>query len=43
MAQVAKPLSEQEIQALASYLQGLHDRADDAAAAQLPAGTPARS
>ncbi|MCF5936162.1 c-type cytochrome, partial [Xanthomonas perforans] len=43
MAQVAHPLTEQEIQALASYLQGLHDRADDAAAAQPPAGTPARS
>ncbi|KLA95645.1 c-type cytochrome [Xanthomonas hortorum] len=44
MAQVAHPLTEQEIQALASYLQGLHDRADDAAAAQAPAaGTPARS
>ncbi|WP_425513398.1 c-type cytochrome, partial [Xanthomonas fragariae] len=40
MAQVARPLTEQEIQALASYLQGLHDRADDAAAARAPAGTP---
>ncbi|KAB7767876.1 c-type cytochrome [Xanthomonas maliensis] len=43
MAQVAKPLTEQEIQALASYLQGLHDRADDAAAAQQTAASPARS
>ncbi|XQA62068.1 c-type cytochrome [Xanthomonas sacchari] len=34
MAQVAKPLTDQEIKALGSYLQGLHDRADDAAAAQ---------
>lgn len=32
MAQVAHPLTEQEIQALGSYLQGLHDRADDQAA-----------
>ncbi len=32
MAQVAKSLTEQEIQALASYMQGLHPRADDAAA-----------
>ncbi len=32
MAQVAGPLTEQEIQALGSYLQGLHDRADDRAA-----------
>lgn len=34
MAQVAAPLSDQEIQALASYLQGLHDRADDEAVAK---------
>ena len=32
--QVAGPLTEQEIQALASYLQGLHARADDVAAAK---------
>jgi len=32
MAQVSQALSEQEIQALASYVQGLHDRADDAQA-----------
>ncbi|MCW4455600.1 c-type cytochrome [Flavobacterium sp. MXW15] len=29
MAQVAKSLTPEEIQALSSYLQGLHDRADD--------------
>jgi len=29
MAQVTEKLTEQEIQALASYVQGLHDRADD--------------
>ncbi len=41
MAQVAKPLTPDEIQALASYLQGLHDRADDveAEAATAQAGT----
>ena len=33
MAQVTEKLSEQEIQALASYVQGLHDSADDVAAA----------
>ena len=33
MAQVTHALTDQEIQALATYLQGLHDRADDAAAA----------
>jgi len=32
MHTVARPLTEQEIQALASYIQGLHDRADDAPA-----------
>ena len=37
MAQVAHPLTEQEIQALGSYLQGLHDRADDEAASAKPA------
>ena len=31
MAQVANKLTDQEIQALGTYLQGLHDRADDAA------------
>jgi cytochrome c553 len=39
MAAVTKSLTEQEIQALASYLQGLHDRADDVdmdAVAMLP-------
>ena len=33
MAEVTKSLTEQEIQALASYMQGLHPRADDAVAA----------
>lgn len=37
MSAVAKPLSDEEIQALASYLQGLHDRRDDAPAGQLAA------
>ena len=43
MASVAANLSEQEIQALASYLQGLHDRADDVAVAPgqpAPAAAP---
>ncbi|GAB3063480.1 c-type cytochrome [Stenotrophomonas tumulicola] len=39
MATVASKLTEQEVQALGSYLQGLHDRADDVAA-QSPASTP---
>jgi cytochrome c553 len=34
MATVAKPLSDEEIQSLASYVQGLHDRATEAVAAQ---------
>jgi len=38
MATIAKSLTEQEIQALASYLQGLHNRADDVAAATPVAG-----
>ena len=38
MAEVANGLTEQEIGALASYLQGLHDRADDV----VQAGTPPR-
>lgn len=47
MAQVTHALTDQEIQALATYLQGLHDRADDAAsagqapAAPAPAAAPA--
>ena len=46
MAQVANKLTDQEIQALGTYLQGLHDRADDAAAAgskapAAPAAAPA--
>jgi cytochrome c553 len=39
MATVAKPLTDEEIQALASYLQGLHPRADEGAAATA-ASTP---
>jgi len=41
MAQVANKLTDQEIQALATYLQGLHDHADDAAASGAPAAGPA--
>jgi cytochrome c553 len=46
MAQVANKLTDQEIQALGTYLQGLHNRADDAAAATgksapAPAAPPA--
>ena len=44
MAQVAHGLTDQEIQSLGSYLQGLHNRADDEAAAKAapaPAATPA--
>ena len=37
MAQVTKQLTDQEIQALGTYLQVLHDRADDAAASTAPA------
>ncbi|MEG2803254.1 c-type cytochrome [Stenotrophomonas sp.] len=41
MATIARQLSEQEIQALGSYLQGLHNRADDVAAVgQQPARAP---
>ena len=43
MATVAKPLTAQEIQALASYIQGLHDRADDEAAAPLAQAGPPKS
>jgi hypothetical protein len=32
MASVAKPLTDEEIQSLASYVQGLHNRADEVAA-----------
>lgn len=39
MAQISKSLTEQEIQALASYVQGLHNRADDVATAA-PAAQP---
>ena len=41
MAQVANRLTDQEIQSLATFLQGLHDRADEAATATTPAATPA--
>ena len=46
MAQVANKLTDQEIQSLGTYLQGLHDRADDAAstsgkAPAAPAAAPA--
>jgi cytochrome c553 len=34
MAAVAKPLTDEEIQSLASYVQGLHKRSDDATASQ---------
>ena len=43
MATVAKPLTDEEIQSLGSYLQGLHDRADEAsedAVAALKAAPP---
>ncbi|HHZ39886.1 TPA: cytochrome c4, partial [Xanthomonas vasicola pv. zeae] len=43
MATVARPLAERELQGLASDRRGLHGRADDAAAAQPPAGAAARS
>lgn len=41
MASVAKNLSDEEIGALSSYLQGLHDRAEDFAAADAPAAPAA--
>lgn len=45
MADVAKHLTDEEIQSLASYLQGLHDRADEATAEEIaklgPIATPA--
>ncbi|MEO6366055.1 MAG: hypothetical protein ABIO38_08430, partial [Luteimonas sp.] len=41
MAQVAKPLSDEEIQSLASYLQGLHDRSDEASPEQVAAAMSA--
>jgi cytochrome c553 len=41
MAQVTHALTDQEIQALATYLQGLHDRADDAAATGKAPAAPA--
>ncbi|MGO1072393.1 c-type cytochrome [Lysobacter sp. CA199] len=41
MASVAKKLTDEEIGSLSSYLQGLHERADDVAAAPAPAAKPA--
>ena len=41
MAQVANRLTDQEIQSLATFMQGLHDRADEAATATTPAAAPA--
>lgn len=41
MAQVAKPLNDEEIQSLASYLQGLHNRRDEASDEQLAAAMAA--
>ena len=41
MAQVAAPLTDQEIQALSSYLQGLHQRPDAATLAAIEAAGPA--
>ena len=41
MAQVANRLTDQEIQSLATFMQGLHDRADEAATATTPAAVPA--
>jgi cytochrome c553 len=40
MAEVAAPLTDQEIQALASYLQGLHQRPDAATLAAIEAAGP---
>lgn len=40
MASVAKKLTDEEIGALSSYLQGLHPRADDVAAADMPVKAP---
>jgi cytochrome c1 len=37
---VTHALTDQEIQALATYLQGLHDRADDASAGNATAAAP---
>lgn len=41
MAAVAKSLTDEEIQALGSYLQGLHPRADEAPAGTMVAAAPA--
>ena len=41
MATVTKPLTDQEIQSLASYVQGLHDRSDEASAEAVAAAIKA--
>jgi len=41
MALVAKPLTDEEIQSLASYMQGLHDRSDEASPEQVAAAIAA--
>ena len=41
MAAVAKPLTDQEIQSLASYLQGLHPRSEEASADRVASARPA--
>ena len=41
MATIAKPLTDEEIGSLASYLQGLHPRGNDAVAGTAPAAAPA--
>lgn len=41
MATIAKQLTDEEIRSLASYLQGLHPRADEALVASAPAVVPA--
>ncbi|MHB8911543.1 MAG: c-type cytochrome [Lysobacter sp.] len=41
MAAIAKPLTDEEIGSLSSYLQGLHSRSDEAVAGSAPAGPAA--
>ena len=41
MAAIAQPLTDEEIGSLASYVQGLHPRSDEALAASAPAAPPA--
>lgn len=43
MASIAKPLTDEEIGAIASYLQGLHARANDAGVQSAAAPSPARA